>query len=364
MTFLGRNPYHFNSDLEELMDLCFVHCHGPRGGDACPDLFAAMSPFFFLAPGVVVPQKNLRPSVWIESLDLPAVFSFEDVTLKVDDGVAHITASRTFGEETTGTNTVQATRKVKLPATVNHSTVKTLWRRNKLYLRGEWVKENSKEEVKTEQNHEAEKPLETETNDVISAATAEETNEEPEETNITEDSSGPVVKQTPESEVLDQTSDDEHDILSTDTPRPKENMEDEEYSFEMVSPSESQPESTEGLEVADMTDETVTAPGMEETVDEEEKKPLDLRLELPSINPDNISVKLVGDRLIIEGTQRETKNGHSWINQVRRVVNLPDYIDVEQIRSSVTDDGVLKIFAPVYQSKTQEKTITVKKENN
>merc|ERR1712226_997900 len=92
---------------------------------------------------------------------------------------------------------------------------------------------------------------------------------------------------------------------------------------------------------------------------EEERRPLDLRLELPSISPENITVKLVDDRLIVEAVQNDEKQGHSMIHHVRRVITLPHYIDIDQIKSSVTDDGMLKIYAPVQQTQEQSREIAV-----
>merc|ERR1712179_520255 len=60
--------------------------------------------------------------------------------------VAHITAARTFGdEEAGGTDTIQATRKVDIPADVNPDTVKSVWRKGRLFLRGDWRKEENTE---------------------------------------------------------------------------------------------------------------------------------------------------------------------------------------------------------------------------
>merc|ERR1712226_535265 len=175
-----------------------------------------MSPFAFLAPGVVVPQKKpSRPAVWVKSLNLPEMFTHKDVSVKVEDDVAHVTAARTFGdEEAGGTDTIQATRKVDIPADVNPDTVKSVWRKGRLFLRGDWRKQEKVGEEKEEDKSE--------------------------------------------------TSENQPDILreNSETNKP-----------EHMTTEDKREKSDEG------------------------RKPLDLRLELPSISPENISVKLVNDRL-------------------------------------------------------------------
>jgi len=314
------------------MEQCLGDCHqGSSGSWGCdarkPEFF--MSPFAFLAPGVVVPQKKpSRPAVWVKSLNLPEMFTHKDVSVKVEDDVAHITAARTFGdEEAGGTDTIQATRKVDIPADVNPDTVKSVWRKGRLFLRGDWRKEENAGE-KTEEK-------------------TKETTEIPVETEVSKD-----------------VPTNEAETERNETETTEEKMEEEEKEEETEETSENQPdiqrENSEINKPGDMmVDENREETGAVEEKREEGRKPLDLRLELPSISPENISVKLVDDRLIVEAVQKDEKQGHSMIHHVRRVITLPHYIDIDQIKSSVTDDGMLKIYAPVQKTREEPRQIMV-----
>jgi len=332
----------YNTDFEDLMEQCLGDCHqGSSGSWGCdarkPEFF--MSPFAFLAPGVVVPQKKpSRPAVWVKSLNLPEMFTHKDVSVKVEGDVAHITAARTFGdEEAGGTDTIQATRKVDIPADVNPDTVKSVWRKGRLFLRGDWRKqEKAAEKTEEKSGEKTEIPVETEISKDVPINDAET------ERNDTETTEEKMEEEEKEEE-REETSENQPDILreNSETNKP-EHMTTEDK-----------------REETDVVEEKVDETAAVEEKREEERRPLDLRLELPSISPENITVKLVDDRLIVEAVQKDEKQGHSMIHHVRRVITLPHYIDIDQIKSSVTDDGMLKIYAPVQKTREEPRQIMV-----
>merc|ERR1712043_158036 len=150
---------------------------------------------------------------------------------------------------------------------------KSVWRKGRLFLRGDWRKEE-----KTEENTEI--PVETE-----------------------------VSKDVPINDA---------ETERNDTETTEEKMEEEDKEEEREETSENQPyilrENSETNKPGDMTieEKREKTGDVEEKVDEtaaveekreEERRPLDLRLELPSISPENITVKLVDDRLIVEAVQ-------------------------------------------------------------
>ncbi|ETN82954.1 hypothetical protein RB195_012439 [Necator americanus] len=83
---------------------------------------------------------------------------------------------------------------------------------------------------------------------------------------------------------------------------------------------------------------------LDKVVDDESK--LAISLNVANFKPEELKVDLDGRILKIEGKQEvKEENGYSLRTFVRQWA-LPDNVDVEQIKPSMTEDGHLRIEAP------------------
>ncbi|XP_049836058.1 protein lethal(2)essential for life-like isoform X3 [Schistocerca gregaria] len=70
-------------------------------------------------------------------------------------------------------------------------------------------------------------------------------------------------------------------------------------------------------------------------------------LDVQQFRPDEISVKKIDDFVVVEGKHDERKDGHGYVSrQFTRRYRLPDDIEVDQMVSKLSSDGVLTITAP------------------
>ncbi|XP_047004601.1 alpha-crystallin A chain-like [Schistocerca americana] len=70
-------------------------------------------------------------------------------------------------------------------------------------------------------------------------------------------------------------------------------------------------------------------------------------LDVQQFRPDEISVKKIDDFVVVEGKHDERKDGHGYVSrQFTRRYRLPDDIEVDQMVSKLSADGVLTITAP------------------
>ncbi|XP_049938536.1 protein lethal(2)essential for life-like [Schistocerca serialis cubense] len=77
------------------------------------------------------------------------------------------------------------------------------------------------------------------------------------------------------------------------------------------------------------------------------KEGFEVSLDVQQFRPDEISVKKIDDFIVVEGKHDERKDGHGYVSrQFTRRYRLPDDIEVDQMVSKLSSDGVLTITAP------------------
>lgn len=70
-------------------------------------------------------------------------------------------------------------------------------------------------------------------------------------------------------------------------------------------------------------------------------------LDVQQFDPEEISVKVVGKNVVVEGKHEEKQDEHGWISrQFVRKYLVPEQCDIEELKSSLSSDGVLTIVAP------------------
>ena len=102
------------------------------------------------------------------------------------------------------------------------------------------------------------------------------------------------------------------------------------------------------LQLKKQTDKNETKPG--NTADKNDDK-FTYDLELSGFNPENIKVKTVGQKVVVEANQEESKDEHGCKSYSKREVHksivLPDNVRPEDVISALSSKGVLRITAPV-----------------
>nr|QIB84795.1 HSP21.9 [Nilaparvata lugens] len=80
---------------------------------------------------------------------------------------------------------------------------------------------------------------------------------------------------------------------------------------------------------------------------QDDKTNFKVNLDVQQFKPEEISVKLSGDNLIIEGKHEERKDNHGYISrQFSRRYKLPENVDLQKLESKLSSDGVLTLVAP------------------
>ena len=95
-------------------------------------------------------------------------------------------------------------------------------------------------------------------------------------------------------------------------------------------------------------------------------QPFQVSVKVDGFKPEELSVKVVGDSLIIEGTHEEKENENSFVHKklVRRFV-LPKSADLESLTSSLSADGMLTVSAPkkaAIDAALPERLVTIQQE--
>uniref|UniRef100_A0A1B6DAM4 SHSP domain-containing protein n=1 Tax=Clastoptera arizonana TaxID=38151 RepID=A0A1B6DAM4_9HEMI len=83
-------------------------------------------------------------------------------------------------------------------------------------------------------------------------------------------------------------------------------------------------------------------------------------LDVQQFSPNEISVKTIDNTVIVEGKHEEKQDEHGFISRhfVRRYI-LPKDVDVGNIVSSLSSDGVLTISAPKKNLATGERVVPI-----
>ena len=79
-------------------------------------------------------------------------------------------------------------------------------------------------------------------------------------------------------------------------------------------------------------------------------------LDVQQFKPEEINVKVVDRSILIEAKHEEKKDEHGLISrQFVRKYFVPEQVDIEKVKSSISSDGVLTITAPVKELPEDEK---------
>lgn len=74
---------------------------------------------------------------------------------------------------------------------------------------------------------------------------------------------------------------------------------------------------------------------------------LKLRFDVTQYEANEITVKTVDNRLTVQAKHEEKTENKTVYREYNREFHLPDGTDVEQIRSSLSKDGVLTVECPL-----------------
>ena len=83
---------------------------------------------------------------------------------------------------------------------------------------------------------------------------------------------------------------------------------------------------------------------------EKTKEPLTFKVDLSGFEPENIKLKTVGLKLIVEAQTEESNDKEGCqsysVKKYHQTITLPDDVKPEDVTSSLTNEGVLRIAAP------------------
>ncbi|XP_037932719.1 heat shock protein 67B3-like [Teleopsis dalmanni] len=90
----------------------------------------------------------------------------------------------------------------------------------------------------------------------------------------------------------------------------------------------------------------------------ENKKDFEIHLDVGLFQPEDLSVKLVNDFIVVEGNHEEKEDEHGHVSRhfVRRYA-LPKDCDADKIVSTMSVDGVLTVRVPKLQDTTTTERI-------
>ncbi|KAK7866424.1 hypothetical protein R5R35_008951 [Gryllus longicercus] len=73
-------------------------------------------------------------------------------------------------------------------------------------------------------------------------------------------------------------------------------------------------------------------------------------LDVQQFQPEELSVRMVDDYVVVEGKHEERKDAHGFVSrQFQRRYKLPKDVDPDTVTSALSTDGVLTIFGPKKQ---------------
>lgn len=91
------------------------------------------------------------------------------------------------------------------------------------------------------------------------------------------------------------------------------------------------------------------------------KDKFEVTLDVQQFTPEEVTVKVVGRTVIIEGKHEEKQDEHGWISrQFVRKYLIPEQCDIEQLNSKLSSDGVLTITAPRNPDDPEKKERVIK----
>lgn len=87
-----------------------------------------------------------------------------------------------------------------------------------------------------------------------------------------------------------------------------------------------------------------------------DKNKFQVTLDVQQFKPEEVTVKVVDKNVLIEGKHEERQDEHGWISrQFVRKYLVPEQCDIEQLKSTLSSDGVLTITAPRKEQNPSQK---------
>ncbi|XP_041983918.1 protein lethal(2)essential for life-like [Aricia agestis] len=91
-----------------------------------------------------------------------------------------------------------------------------------------------------------------------------------------------------------------------------------------------------------------------------DKDKFQVNLDVQHFSPEEISVKVVDNYVIVEGQHEEKQDEHGYVSrQFKRRYALPDGCNAEAVLSKLSSDGVLTITAPKKPSEKNERVVPI-----
>ena len=86
------------------------------------------------------------------------------------------------------------------------------------------------------------------------------------------------------------------------------------------------------------------------------KNKFEVTLDVQQFAPEEVTVKVVGKNVVVEAKHEEQQDEHGWISrQFQRRYHVPEQCDIDELKSSMSSDGVLTITAPRKQADPEKK---------
>ncbi|PBC26318.1 hypothetical protein APICC_01374 [Apis cerana cerana] len=94
-----------------------------------------------------------------------------------------------------------------------------------------------------------------------------------------------------------------------------------------------------------------------------DKDKFQVTLDVSQFAPEEITVKVVDQKVVIEAKHEEKRDEHGWVSRqfIRKYI-IPSQCDINQVESHLSSDGILSITAPrkePLQSRSNERTVKV-----
>ncbi|KAK2579617.1 hypothetical protein KPH14_010908 [Odynerus spinipes] len=87
-----------------------------------------------------------------------------------------------------------------------------------------------------------------------------------------------------------------------------------------------------------------------------DKNKFQVTLDVQQFEPEEVTVKVVGKNVVVEGKHEEKQDEHGWISrQFARKYLVPEQCDIDKLESTLSSDGILTITAPRKVSELEEK---------
>lgn len=87
-----------------------------------------------------------------------------------------------------------------------------------------------------------------------------------------------------------------------------------------------------------------------------DKNKFHVTLDVQQFAPEEVSVKVVGRNVVVEGKHEEKRDEHGWISrQFVRKYLVPEQCDIDELTSSLSPEGVLTITAPRKETDLKQK---------